>query len=181
MFPELNSPRFLLQQIKPGDQDFIYEGLSHPDVIPFYGVHYTSFDATKEQMDFYDNLLKDGTGCWWKIVNRETGQRTGAIGFNNYLVAHNKAEIGYWLLPAFWKTGIISEVLPVVIEYLQKEKEIHRIEAMVEEGNESSCKVMRKAGFVLEGVMRDCEWKNGKYISLSIFSLLTTDKKPLKS
>lgn len=177
MFPELTSPRFLLQQIKSEDQEFIYEGLSHPEVIPFYGVSYQSFDETKAQMDFYDRLLREDTGCWWKIVDREKGTKVGAIGFNNYSAVHNKAEIGYWLLPQFWKGGIISEVLPVVIHYMQNEKKIHRIEAMIEEGNEGSNRVMEKAGFVMEGTMRECEWKNGKYISLSIFSLLSTDEK----
>jgi ribosomal-protein-alanine N-acetyltransferase len=35
MFPELTTERFLLQQVVPEDQQFIFEGLSHPDIIPF--------------------------------------------------------------------------------------------------------------------------------------------------
>lgn len=181
MFQELTTPRFLLQQIQPEDQGFVFEGLSHPEVIPFYGVSYASFDATKAQMEFYDSLLRDGTGCWWKIVEQQTSERLGAIGFNNYTEVHSKAEIGYWLLPQFWKRGIISEVLPVVITYMQAEKKIHRIEALIEEGNEGSCHVMQKAGFVLEGKLRDYEWKNGNYISLLMFSLLASDERTVRS
>ena len=77
MFPELQSQRFLLQEILPGDQAFIFEGLSHPEVIPFYGVSYDSFEATKTQMKFYQDVWQNKTGCWWKIVDKETGSPWG--------------------------------------------------------------------------------------------------------
>ena len=77
MFPELTSARFLLQQIVRDDQAFVFEGLSHPQVIPFYGVWYDSFEDTGSQMDFYDDQWKEGTGCYWKIVDRETGVDSG--------------------------------------------------------------------------------------------------------
>ncbi|HEX6180287.1 MAG TPA: GNAT family protein [Chitinophagaceae bacterium] len=175
MFPELASERFLLQRIQREDQAFVFEGLSHPQVIPYYGVWYDSLEDTAAQMDFYDDQWKAGTGCFWKIVDQETEERIGVIGFNNYQQKHNKAEIGYWLLPRFWRQGIVAEVLPVVIRYMQEERKIHRIESMVEEGNEDSYKVMERAGFVYEGTMRDCEIKRGKYISLRIYSLIAPD------
>jgi [ribosomal protein S5]-alanine N-acetyltransferase len=133
-------------------------------------------EATKIQMEWYNNLLTERTGIWWKIVCRQTNERVGAIGMNNHQHQHKRTEIGYWLLPQYWRQGVVSEVLPVVINHLFLKEGIHRIEALVEEGNDSSCKVLQKAGFTCEGKMRECEIKNGTYISLLIFSLLSTDK-----
>jgi [ribosomal protein S5]-alanine N-acetyltransferase len=178
MLPELSTERFYLRPILPEDQVFIFEGLSHPEVITHYGVSYQSFEAVREQMDFYQLIVKTGRGMWWKIVDKNGKDRAGAVGYNNYQTAHNKAEIGYWLLPPFQRKGIIHETLPVVMLYMQKEKNIHRIEAFVEEGNTGSCKVLQKLHFTHEGKMRDCEIKNGKYISLHIYSFLTTDALP---
>jgi len=62
MFTELTTERFLLQQVVPEDQQFIFEGLSHPDIIPFYGVRYDSFEDTKKQMDWYEKSYNEGTG-----------------------------------------------------------------------------------------------------------------------
>ena len=62
MLPQLITERFLLQQILAEDQQFIFEGLSHPGIIPFYGVRYNSFEDTKEQMDWYEKSYKEGTG-----------------------------------------------------------------------------------------------------------------------
>lgn len=177
MLPQLLSQRFSLLQFLAEDLDFVFEGLSHPEVIRFYGVNFHSLEATKIQLEWYNNLLSERTGIWWKIVKRETNERVGAIGMNNYQQQHKRTELGYWLLPQFWKQGIISEVLPIVIDHLFKKEEIHRIEALVEEGNDSSCNVLQKANFQYEGKMRDYEIKNGNYISLLIYSLLSTDIK----
>ena len=177
MEAKLQTARYNLVSIEDKDQDFIFEGLSHPDVIPFYSVSYQSFEETKQQMEFYQNLEKKDEGYWWKIVSRESGQKLGAIGFNNYQSQHKKAEIGYWLLPKFWKQGIIAEVLPVLIQYLFDIKQLHRIEALVESGNISSDKVLLQAGFIYEGLLRDYEMKQGKFISLNMYSLLQRDIK----
>jgi RimJ/RimL family protein N-acetyltransferase len=173
MFPELTTERFLLQQIMPDDQRFIFEGLSHPDIIPFYGVRYDSFGATKKQMDWYAKSYREGTGHPWKIIDKTSGEKIGVIAYYYFKHEHKKAEIGFWVFPEYWNKGIITEVLKVVIEYCQKDKDIHRLEAFVEEGNLASRRVLEKLDFVYEGTMKECEIKDGKYISLLIYALIS--------
>ncbi|HEV7330713.1 MAG TPA: GNAT family N-acetyltransferase [Flavisolibacter sp.] len=172
MFPELDTMRLLLQEIKPKDQAFIFEGLSHPEVIPYYGVRYNSFEATEAQMDWYSQLAEQGSGLAWKMVEKQTGEKVGVIAVYAYKPEHNKAEVGFWLLPQFWNKGYASEALQSVNDYWKKVKSLHRMEAFVEEGNTASSKLLEKAGFHYEGTMRDCEIKHGKYISLLIYALL---------
>jgi ribosomal-protein-alanine N-acetyltransferase len=61
-----------------------------------------------------------------------------------------------------------------VVEYWQKERNLHRLEAFVEVGNEASSKLLEKTGFRYEGTMTDCELKNGRYISLHIYALIAS-------
>jgi [ribosomal protein S5]-alanine N-acetyltransferase len=175
MFPELETSRFLLKQILPSDQAFIFNGLSHPDVIPFYGVQYDSFEATKAQMEFYDNLWSEKTGCWWKVVDKQTLTPVGACGMNAYNATHEKAEIGYWLLPEHWKKGIMSEVMPVMIDHLFNNWKLHRLEAVVEDGNDTSSKLALRFGFKYEGTLRESEVKQGRRLNLQMYSLLVTE------
>jgi ribosomal-protein-alanine N-acetyltransferase len=173
MFPELITKRFLLQQILAEDQQFIFKGLSHPGIIPFYGVRYDSFQDTKKQMDWYEKSYHEGTGGPWKIVDKTTGEKIGVVAYYYHKPEHKKAEVGFWLFPQYWNQGVTTEVLKTVIEYCQEKKDIHRLEAFVEEGNIASSKVLEKLGFVYEGTMKECEIKNGKYISLLIYALLS--------
>ncbi len=176
LFPELITDRFILKQILPADQAFIFKGLSDPKVIPFYGVRYDSFEATKNQMEFYDELWRNKTGCWWKIVSKTTDKPVGACGMNAYQPEHEKAEIGYWLLPDHWKLGIMPEVIPVMIAHLFSHWKLHRLEAVIEAGNEASCRLSEKLGFTYEGTLREAEIKDGKHISLMIYSLLAAER-----
>jgi len=177
MFPELHTERFLLKQIITADQAFIFRGLSHPDVIPFYGVEFKTIEDAKKQMDFYDDLWREKKGIWWKIADRVSGEPVGACGINNYKAVHEKAEIGYWLLPEYWRKKIMSEVLPVMINHVFRHWKLHRLEAVIEDGNETSWRLAEKLGFKYEGKLREAEIKNGKRINLLLYSLLSTERK----
>ena len=62
--------------------------------------------------------------------------------------------------------------MKAVIDFCRTEKNIHRLEAFVETGNKASCRVLEKTGFQCEGTMRDCEIKDGKFISLLVYAQL---------
>lgn len=171
----LKTPRLNLKVIQRTDHENIYKGLSHSEVIKFYGVHYDSFEETAEQMNWYENLEKSGSGKWWTIWLRNSEEFCGAIGFNDYHKEHNKAEIGFWLLPDHWGKGIIQEAGQAVIDYLFEDLKLHRLEAFVESNNNNSSKALKKLGFQFEGCMRECEMKNGKYISVDLFAKLSSD------
>jgi [ribosomal protein S5]-alanine N-acetyltransferase len=173
-FPTLKTDRFLLRQFKDSDLENVFKGLSHPDVIKYYGVHYDSLDATKQQMAWFANLESEGTGIWWAVCSPDNQTFYGAAGLNNLLKEHRKAEIGFWLLPSFWGQGIMKEVLPLICKYGFEERGLHRIEGLVESDNENSKRAMAKLEFRYEGTMIDCEIKNGKFISLDIYAKLNS-------
>ena len=174
-FAEIETTRFILKEIQDEDRPFIFEGLSNPLVIPYCGVQYDSLEGTGAQMDFYRKIWEEKTGCWWKIEDRIQKIPVGACGINYYSPVHEKAEIGYWLLPAFWKKGIMKEVIPPLINYVFSHWKLHRLEAIIEVGNEASCKLSESLGFRLDGLMREAEIKNGRRVSLLVYSLLKTD------
>jgi len=171
-FPVLHTQRLHLLQIEPSDQAFVFEGLSHPEVIPFYGVRYESLEATAAQMNWYRQMEADGSGLSWKVVERSSGEACGVISVYFFKPEHRKAELGFWFLPSYWGKGYASEALQLVIEYWQRERMLHRLEAFVEGGNDASRKLLLKNGFTEEGFMKDCEIKNGRFISLYIYALI---------
>ena len=171
-FPELESERLILNKIEENDHSNIFKGLSHPDVIKYYGVHYSSYEETQEQMNWYSNLEKSNSGKWWAIRDKKSNSFCGAIGINDYHKAYNRAEFGFWLIPEFWGMGLMKESATTIINYLFKELDLHRLEAYVEADNINSARVLQSLGFKLEGRMIDCEIKHGRYISVDIFALL---------
>jgi ribosomal-protein-alanine N-acetyltransferase len=173
-FPILTSERTTLRQIKEADLPYIYEGLSHPEIIKYYGVSYDSLEATKEQMDWFANLEKTGEGIWWAICSRSDGIFLGAGGLNNLSQEHKKAEVGFWLLRPHWSKGYMTETMPVILDYAFHEIGLHRVEGFVETNNINCKKALDKLQFIHEGTMVDCEVKNGAFISLDIYAKFST-------
>lgn len=168
----LKTQRLLLRPFENSDIENVFKGLSHPDVIKHYGVSYSSLEETKNQMQFFNDLEKNGSGRWWAVCSLGNTIFYGGCGLNNINKLHRRGEIGYWLLAEYWGNGIVAEALPLVYEYGFAHMNLHRIEAVVETENINSKKVLQKLGFDYEGTMKECEIKNGKYISLEIYSKL---------
>jgi len=174
-FPVLQTKRLQLRKIEASDQGKIFEGLSHPDVIRYYGVSYDSFEATKEQMDWFAALEKEKNGLWWAICRASDGTFVGAGGFNNWSQEHQKAEIGFWLLPDHWGKGYMSEAMPVIAQHGFDAMGMHRIEGFVDPNNTACKNALKKLNYTLEGTMRDCERKNDHFISINVYSKLAKD------
>ena len=176
MFPELQTKRLILRRIMPSDKPKIFQGLSHPDVIRYYGVSYQTYEDTQVQMDWYDYLLVSETGIWWAICDRNAPETLmGACGFDHRERSHRRTETGYWLLPDYWGMGVMSECFPAIIRYAFSELGLHRIMAVVETENAGSRRLLEKFGFSYEGTHRECEIKSNVLISLDYYALLSTD------
>ena len=164
----IRSERLLLRPILDSDIQNIYNGLSNPLVIKHYGVSFETLEATKEQMEWYANPSQ----YWWAICSINNQEFYGAGGLNDLFAAHKKAEIGLWLLPDFWGKGIMKEAMPLICNYGFEVLGLHRIEGFVESDNKNCKSAMAKLDFDYEGTMRDCEVKNGDYISVDIYAKL---------
>ena len=89
-------------------------------------------------------------------------EAVGSIGF----VLHGdvervSAEIGYWLAEPFWGRGITTEALAAMTTYAIATHGLNRIYAVPFAWNTASCRVLEKAGYVLEARLRRSAIKNG--------------------
>jgi [ribosomal protein S5]-alanine N-acetyltransferase len=168
----IKTSRLHLRPFTDADLPSVFEGLSHPRVIKYYGVSYDSLEATKEQMEWFQNLEVDKTGKWWAVCSENNAVFYGAGGINNWSEEHQKAEIGFWLLPEYWGNGFMKEAMDAIVAHCFDELNIHRIEGFVESSNSNCKRGLAKLGFQHEGTMMDCEKKNGAFISLDVFAKL---------
>lgn len=169
-FPILESERLLLRQITDSDLANVFKGLSDPEIIKYYGVSFDTLEATKEQMAWFANLEKTGTGIWWAVCAKEDGRFLGGGGLNDLSQEHKKAEIGFWLLKENWGKGYMSEAMPLIFDHAFNTIGLHRIEGFVESENVKCKKAVAKLNFILEGTMVDSEIKNGEFVSVEIYA-----------
>lgn len=91
------------------------------------------------------------------------GRAVGAIGYvPGTDVERFSAEIGYWLGKAFWGRGITTEALELVTLHAFRELNFLRLFALPFADNAPSARILEKAGYVREGLLRSSCVKYGE-------------------
>jgi [ribosomal protein S5]-alanine N-acetyltransferase len=101
------------------------------------------------------------------------GEAVGSIGYTlQHDVAHRSAEIGYWLGEEFWGRGIATEALIAVTNHAFANYDLCRLYAHVFEWNRGSARVLEKAGYTFEGVLKKSVTKDGKTIDQLMYAMV---------
>lgn len=117
------------------------------------------------------------------------GEAAGAIGIEILGdVERVSAEIGYWLGEQYWGRGIVTDALRAVTAEVFQTFDLRRIFALPFDDNPASIRVLEKAGYVLEGTLRQSAIKDGVVRGQLLFAsyhpghkLPNTDSQPQTS
>jgi len=105
------------------------------------------------------------------VADVETGVIFGGGTLHHLDPQRSVIEIGYWLFPRARGRGIATRVARALAEYAFS-MGIARVAAYVEVGNVPSERVLERAGFTREGVIRSLPKSEGRRVDKAIFSLL---------
>ncbi len=102
----------------------------------------------------------------------------GVIGTHKLDLLNRHGEIGYWLSREFQGQGIATAACRVVVAHLFDDFGLNRVVIHCAKGNERSCAVARRLGFVEEGLAREAHLLQGRFHDIRVFALLRRDWKP---
>ena len=102
----------------------------------------------------------------------------GSIGaFRKSNIHRQTAELGYYLAEEYWGRGIMTEAIRQLCGIVFDTTDILRIYAEPFAYNTGSRRALEKAGFALEGIMKNNAVKNGKVLDMALYSL-TRNREP---
>lgn len=81
-------------------------------------------------------------------------------------------HFGYWLGEQYWGRGIMTACVRATSEYALSHFGLARLEAPVFAWNPASMRVLEKAGFVREGILRKSVFKEGQLIDQVLYALV---------
>jgi RimJ/RimL family protein N-acetyltransferase len=100
-----------------------------------------------------------------------SGEAVGGFGYvKGHDVERYSAEVGYWLGEACWGHGIATEALQLFTKYAFADLEVLRLFAVPFADNKASMRVLEKAGYALEGVLRSSCVKYGQPRDQAMYS-----------
>jgi [ribosomal protein S5]-alanine N-acetyltransferase len=108
------------------------------------------------------------------------GKAVGGIGYTLHQdVERISAEIGYWLGTPFWGRGIMTAALMALTRYaFDQHAELRRIYAVPFAWSGASIRVLEKAGYRLEGRMRQSAIKDGRVSDQLLYAILRGELPP---
>lgn len=174
--PVLTTSRLVLRPILRDDLDAVYALHADPRAM-----RYWSFPAwtDRAQADtWFDERRTLGLTrehLPWGIERRDVDGLIGSVTLFQIDRVQRRGEIGYIVNADHWRRGYAIEALRAVLAHAFDVVELARIEADVDPRNDASCRLVEKAGFHREGLLRE-RWRvNGEVCDSAIYGLLARE------
>ena len=132
---------------------------------------YTPADADERLEKLTKQRAETGVASEWVIRHHEAGLIGGIGAFLKTGVDGHADEIGYWLAAPFRGQGIMTEVVRTLTDRMFEQRPaLVRIEAYVFTHNPASVRLLEKAGFEREGLLRKLHLKNGVHLDAVVMA-----------
>jgi RimJ/RimL family protein N-acetyltransferase len=174
--PELKTDRLLLRpfiladapavQRLAGDRDIASTTLSIP--------HPYEDGMAEQWINTLQEKFEQGEFVNFAVVLLADGALIGAIGLHINL-AHENAELGFWIGKPYWGNGYCTEAARAVLHYGFTRLGLHRISARHLSRNPASARVMEKIGMQYEGCQRQRVKKWGVFEDVKMYAILKNE------
>lgn len=156
---KIKTKNFVLRPPKKGDENSLWDNYNDPQVIKSFVSNPTERQFKKDFKKGLKKKEKDGE----RFVIEVDGKAVGKININ-FFDPYNKtkAKIGYWIGKKYRGRGIVTKVIKLAVPYWMKKYKLKRVEARARTYNKASARVLEKAGFKLEGILKKNVLKDGK-------------------
>lgn len=144
-------------------QENLRDGIPYP---------YTVENA-KEYINSMLSADKDETYAFAITVDDKAIGSIGVFRCNN--IHFRSAEMGYYIAESYWGKGIGTNAVEQTCRYIFENTDIIRIFAEPFAYNTASCRILEKAGFQCEGILRKNAIKNGAILDMKMYALIKED------
>ena len=132
--------------------------------------------AWRYRLRRYREDFSRGSALAFFIFEARTGKLLGGVTLGNirYGVARS-GHIGYWIGEKYAGQGYMVDALDLLARHAFRTMRLHRIEAACIPDNRRSIRVLEKAGFTREGLLRSYLKINGGWQDHYLYALIDED------
>jgi hypothetical protein len=158
----IDTERLILRCPAPGDGAAVHAGVvdslealrRFPASLP-WAMFEPSVDASERYCREGQAKFLMRTEMPLLLFLKEGGTYVGGSGLHAFDWAVPKCETGYWLRAGYQGRGLAVEAVNAITTWALETLGMRRIEALPDDENLASCRVCERAGYALEGVLRN--------------------------
>ncbi|KAL8481691.1 hypothetical protein ACS0TY_027999 [Phlomoides rotata] len=169
----MESSRISLRQFKLSDAEDFLNWASDDKV-----THYLRWNTITSTQEAFNHIQQVAIPHPWRHSICLDDRSIGYISVRPESGGdRHRTHIGYAVGSDYWGLGIATMAIKMAIpRVFEKFPFLVRLEALVEEENVGSQRVLAKAGFVREGFLRKYGFNKGEIRDMYIYSFLKTDE-----
>ena len=166
--------RLILRPWNESDAEDLYCYAKDPAVGPIAGwPPHTSVENSREIIRKFLSGKED-----YAIVLKEIGRPVGSISLNFYSdLSHEEdaPELGYWIGKPYWGQGLVPEAARALLRHAFLDCHYKQVWCGYYDGNERSCRVQEKLGFVHQWTTDDVPVEQMNEVRRGHVNLLTKE------
>lgn len=132
--------------------------------------------AWRHRIGRYREDYAQGVAIALFIVEKTSGKLAGGVTLGN--IRHGvcqSAHIGYWMGERYAGRGLMTDSVNVLVRFAFDALKLHRVEAACIPDNSRSIRVLEKAGFQREGLLRSYLRINGSWQDHYLYARIVDD------
>lgn len=162
-----------LSNLQPYHKKFFFTWLKDKEVIKYSRAIFQKMNNDADISDWFDKLLIDNTTLNRAIIDDDTGNIIGYAGICKINSINLSGEYFIFIGDKRYHGKGIGTLVTKKITNLAFEKVgLNRLMLTASEENIGAIKAYTKAGFKLEGIMRQAFYRNGNFTNKIIMSIL---------
>ncbi len=173
---KIQTQRLELREYKECDIANIFK-LKSCDHVWKYSTYTTISTYTEAELELKSliDINRENPYTFKALYLKDTDTYIGEAGIISYTKSANRCVIGYNLLPEYWNQGYATEISKAIIQYAFAVLKVERVEALVQEENTASRRVIEKTGLLLEGILKHFAYIRGNYVNVCYYGIIAEE------
>ena len=169
--PILEGSHVTARELRPSDAIALHAIATEPEVARFSWPAPPHADAVRKFINWAHAERQAERYICFAVVCRRTGLLAGLFEMRRMQPDFFRAETGFFLSSNFWGHGIFDEAAGLVYNFALGVVGVSRIEARTAVENVRGNAALEKAGFRLEGRLRDAFVHDGRYADQNLWAM----------
>jgi RimJ/RimL family protein N-acetyltransferase len=178
--PVLTGEKTVLRPFAAADADAIWEIIQDPEVVRF--TYEPSTELTLDLLrSWYGNRTTAPDRLDLAVTDPATGELLGEVVLYEWDPAARSCTFRTLIGPRGRGRGIGTEATRLIVGYGFDQLGLHRIQLEAYGHNHRALRVYEKAGFVVEGVRREVQVRDGEWVDEVVMGILDREWAALSS
>ncbi|MEU1885830.1 GNAT family N-acetyltransferase [Micromonospora rifamycinica] len=149
---EITAPGLLLRPWRATDASALLTALRDPEIVRWNGQGVTDL-AQADAWIVRRADWSDGSHVSLAVADDTDSTLLGSVSVHQ--IRHDNAAVGYWTTAPARGRGVAGRALRALTDWAFTHLDLHRIELCHAVANTASCRVAGRAGYRLEGTLRE--------------------------